>query len=243
MTGRVALVTGGSRGIGFAIAERITCAGGQVVITGRRAADLDEAARQLGDGCHGVVAHAADAEAARQAVHTTLERFGRLDYLVNNAGTNPYFGPLLGLDSACAEKTFSVNQWAPVLWCQEAVREWMGEHGGVILNVASAGGVLVEPGLGFYNATKAALIHLTRQLAAELGPGVRVNALAPGVVKTSFARALWEDHEEDRAEALPLRRLGVPGDVAGPAAFLLSDAASWITGETLVVDGGWSIVA
>jgi NAD(P)-dependent dehydrogenase (short-subunit alcohol dehydrogenase family) len=170
-----------------------------------------------------------------------VARFGRLDVLVNNAGTNPYFGPLIDIDQARAEKTVQVNQYSVVLWSQLAWKAWMAEHGGVIVNVASVGGILTEPGIGYYNATKAAVIHLTRQLAAELAPGVRVNAVAPGIVRTHLARALWENFESQLRQALPLGRIGEPDDIAGVIAFLAGGDSRWMTGQTLVIDGGAQI--
>jgi len=152
--------------------------------------------------------------------------------------TNPYYGPMIDIDTARADKTVRVNQTGYLEWTRAVWRAGMSEHGGVVLNLASIGGLSVEPGIGWYNVTKAAVIHLTSQLAGELGPEVRVNALAPGLVKTEFARALWEPAEEAIARRLPARRLGVPEDIANAALFLCSDAASWITGATLVVDGG-----
>ncbi|HEV7888369.1 MAG TPA: SDR family oxidoreductase, partial [Acidimicrobiales bacterium] len=162
----------------------------------------------------------------------------RLDILVNNAATNPYMGPLMGIDRSRADKTVQVNQWAIVMWTQLAWRAAMEANGGAVVNVASIGGMSVEPSIGYYNVTKAAVIHLTRQLAQELAPKVRVNAVAPGLVKTDMARALWEPAEEAIASKLPLHRLGEPEDIANAALFLASDAAGWITGHTLVVDGG-----
>jgi NAD(P)-dependent dehydrogenase (short-subunit alcohol dehydrogenase family) len=170
-----------------------------------------------------------------------MARFGRIDVLVNNAGTNPYFGPLVDLDPERAEKTVRLNQFGVVLWTQLAWKASMAEHGGSIVNVASVGGLLTEPGIGYYNATKAAVIHLTRQLAQELAPRVRVNAVAPGVVRTQLARALWENHEEYLREHLPLGRIGEPVDIADAIGFLAGDKSSWITGQTLVIDGGATI--
>jgi NAD(P)-dependent dehydrogenase (short-subunit alcohol dehydrogenase family) len=167
-----------------------------------------------------------------------VERFGSVDVLVNNAATNPYMGPLMGIDESRAAKTVQVNQWGVLNWTQEVWRASMKQRGGCVINVASVGGIGVETTIAYYNVTKAAVIHLTRQLAAELGPGVRVNALAPGLVRTDFARALWESHGDDVARNLPLRRLGEPEDIAGAAVFLASDTASWITGTTVVIDGG-----
>ncbi|MDQ1403550.1 MAG: hypothetical protein QOG03_1866, partial [Actinomycetota bacterium] len=149
-----------------------------------------------------------------------------------------YMGPLMGLDQPRADKTVQVNQWGIVLWTQLAWQAALREGGGSVINVASIGGISVEPAIAYYNVTKAAVIHLTKQMAAELSPGVRVNALAPGLVKTDMARALWEPNEPAIAKRLPMKRLGEPNDIANGALFLASDAASWITGHTLVIDGG-----
>lgn len=239
--GKVAVVTGGSRGIGLAVAARLAEAGAAVMLTARRADGLEQAAASL-DGCGGevawVAAHAGEPEAPAAVMAATEERFGPPDILVNNAGTNPYFGPMVDLDVVRADKTVALNQRAVLSWTQAAWRTGMDRRGGAVVNVASIGGLSVEPGIGWYNVTKAAVIHLTRQLAAELGPGVRVNAVAPGLVRTHLARALWEDHEAAVAARLPLRRIGEPDDVAGAVLFLVSEAAAWITGTTLVVDGG-----
>jgi NAD(P)-dependent dehydrogenase (short-subunit alcohol dehydrogenase family) len=241
LDGKVALVTGGSRGIGRAIATRLAEAGADVMLVSRKADALAEAASAL-SGLDGDVvwraANAGDPEAAEECVAATVERFGSLDILVNNAATNPFYGRLVDIDRAAAEKTVQVNQLAYLTWTQCAWRASMESGGGNVINVSSVGALSVEPGIGWYNVTKAAVAHLTRQLAAELGPAVRVNALAPGLVKTDFARALWESREERIAAHLPLRRLGEPDDIATAALFLASDAASWLTGHVLVVDGG-----
>jgi NAD(P)-dependent dehydrogenase (short-subunit alcohol dehydrogenase family) len=238
LSGRTAIVTGASRGIGLAIAQELAAAGASVVLTSRKQEAADEAAKQVAGAAAGYCAHATDEDAARNCVGFAIDRFGSLDILVNNAGTNPAYGPLIEQDHGRFAKVMDTNLWAPILWTSLAVKAWMGEHGGAVVNTTSVGGIAVAENLGVYNASKAALIHATRQLALELGPNVRVNAVAPSVVRTRLAEALWRDHEDMIAAGYPLRRIGEPRDVASAVAFLVSDAASWITGETLVVDGG-----
>ena len=239
LTDRTAIVTGASRGIGLAIAEALAEAGASVVLTSRTQEAAELAASSLGsERAVGYGAHATDEDAAAACVEFALERFGSLDILVNNAGTNPAFGPVVDQDHARFAKTMDVNVWAPILWTQLAWRAWMAEHGGTVINTASLGGIAVSPNLGVYHTSKAALIHLTRQLALELAPKVRVNAVAPGVVRTRLAEALWKDNESQVAAVTPLGRIGEPADVGSAVAFLASDRAAWITGETLVIDGG-----
>lgn len=240
---RTALITGGTRGIGLGIAQELMGRGANVVITGRGGGDVDTALALLDPQRTGravAVRGSADDEAHQaEAVAAAVRQFGRLDWLVPNAGVNPQYGPLVDADLAAVRKVLEVNVTAVLGWVQQAWRQSMSSSGGSVLVVASVGGLRRSGSpIGAYNTSKAAVIHLVRQLAAELGPDLRVNAIAPAVVKTRFASALYEGREQEVAAMYPLKRLGVPEDTAKAAAFLLSDDAAWITGETLVVDGG-----
>ena len=238
--GKTALITGASRGIGLAAAERLVAEGARVCVTARKPEALAAAVEQLGGPEHaiGVAGRADDAEHQAEAVARTLEAFGSLDILVNNAGVNPAYSRMLDLDTAAFRKVFEVNVISALSWVREAHKAWMGEHGGAVVNIASVAGLGPAAMIGAYAASKAALLQLTVQLAEELSPGIRVNAVAPAVVKTSFAAALYEGREEKVAAGYALGRLGVPQDVAGAVAFLASADAAWLTGQTLVVDGG-----
>ena len=246
LDGKVALVTGASRGIGKAIAATLATSGAKVMLASRKLDGLQAAAVEIaaaGDALGIAVetevfaANVGELDSAQACVSATIERFGALDVLVNNAATNPYYGATLGVDSSRFDKTFQVNLKGPLFWCQAAWDAAMKDKPGVIVNIASVGGLRAEGGLGVYNLTKAALIHLTRQLASEIGP-TRVVGVAPGLVKTDFAAFLVDNFGERLASQLPLKRLGEPQDIANLVAFLVSDAASWITGETYVIDGG-----
>ena len=238
--GKVAIVTGASRGIGLAVAQRLVDEGAKVCITARRQDALDAAVAGLGGPDHAIAVAGKADDAAHQAaaVATTIATFGSLDLLVNNTGVNPAYGPMIELDLDAARKIVEVNCLAALSWVQQAHRAWMGEHGGSVVNVSSVAGLRPAPGIGFYGASKAMLSHITQELAVELGPGVRVNAVAPAVVKTRFATALYEGREDEVAAAYPLKRLGVPEDIGSVVAFLLSDDAAWVTGQIIVVDGG-----
>ncbi len=240
LQGKVALVTGGSRGIGKGIAKAFADEGAQVMITSRKAESCEETAKELGDAVHWEAGHIGKDEDAERVIGATLDRLGRLDILVNNAATNPYAGPTIDVDRARWDKTLEINLTAPLFWTQLAWRRAMKDSGGSVINISSVGGLATNPILGVYDVTKAALIHLTKQLAAELGPQVRVNALAPGLVRTDFARVLWEgDRGGEVAQAYPLKRLGEPQDIGAAALYFADDAASgWVTGQTLVLDGG-----
>ena len=239
LDGKTALVTGGSKGIGKAIAAAFIEAGARVMITSRKADALEAAADEIGGDCVWEAGNAGSPDDAERIVDACIERLGGLDILVNNAATNPYAGPTIDIDLARWEKTLSVNLTGPLVWTQLAWRKTMAERGGVVVNISSVGGLTTSPVLGPYDITKAALIHMTQQLAAELGPKVRVNALCPGLVKTDFAKMLWEGDRGDQvAQMYPLKRLGEVGDIAAAALYLAADSGSWITGQTIVLDGG-----
>ena len=244
--GKVAVVTGASRGIGFAVARRIVDEGGRVVVTARGAEALAEAVTQLGGPEHalGIAGRAHDQAHRAEVVQRTLDTFGRVDVLVNNTGINPVFDSILKVDEAAMAKIFEVNVIAAVGWVREVYNAWMGEHGGAIVNVASLAGQYPSPGIGIYGASKAALINLTQQLAYELAHRrIRVNAVAPAVVKTRFAEALYAENEEKVAAGYPLGRLGEPDDIAAAVAYLASSDASWVTGQVITLDGGKTLRA
>ncbi|MFF0148614.1 3-oxoacyl-[acyl-carrier protein] reductase [Amycolatopsis sulphurea] len=237
---RTAIVTGASRGIGLAIAKQLVADGAKVVVTARKKEALDEAVAQLGgpEFALGVAGQVDDLDHQAEVVERAIDTFGSADLLVNNTGINPTYGPLVDLDLGAARKIFEVNCLAALSWVQQVHQSWMKEHGGAVVKVSSVAGLRPAPGIGFYGSSKAMLNQITQQLAVELGPGIRVNAVAPAVVKTRFATALYEDREAEVAADYPLKRLGVPQDIGGVVAFLLSDEAAWMTGQLLVVDGG-----
>jgi NAD(P)-dependent dehydrogenase (short-subunit alcohol dehydrogenase family) len=240
---KVAIVTGASRGIGLGIARRLVEDGARVVITARKPDGLADAVEALGGPEHAlaIAGHADTGAHQDQVMAAALATFGRLDYLVNNAGINPSYGPMLDTDIDAARKVMEVNVLSAFSWIKKAVSAGLGSPGspgGAVVNVASIAGLRATGALGWYGVSKAALIHLTTELGFQLGPDVRVNAVAPAIVKTAFAQALYEGREEKVAAHYPLKRLGVPGDIAGAVSFLLSGDASWITGQTIVLDGG-----
>lgn len=224
------------------MAEEFARSGAKVVISSRKLDDLNSTAEEIRSATGGEVdvyaANAGDPDAARACIAHTIERFGSLDVLVNNAATNPYMGAMIDIDLPRLDKTYDVNLRGPFVWIQEAWNQYMSEHGGNVINISSIGGLMVETEIGHYNVTKAALLHLTRSLAKDLSPGVRVNAICPGLVKTDMARALWDGNEDALGAMIPVGRLGEPSDIANAATFLASDASSWMTGTMMVVDGG-----
>ncbi|MFD9565199.1 SDR family oxidoreductase [Streptomyces sp. NPDC059994] len=239
LSGRVALVTGASRGIGYGVAEALVARGDRVCITGRGEDALKEAVERLGaDRVIGVAGKAHDEAHQAVAVERAMEAFGRVDFLVNNAGTNPVYSPMAELDLNVARKVYETNVISALGFAQQTWKAWQKENGGAIVNIASVAGLAPSPFIGAYGMSKAAMVNLTLQLAHEFAPDVRVNAIAPAVVKTKFAQALYEGREEEAAAAYPLKRLGVPSDIGGAVAFLTSGQSAWVTGQTLVVDGG-----
>ncbi|MBF6135539.1 SDR family oxidoreductase [Nocardia otitidiscaviarum] len=243
LKGKGALVSGASRGIGHAVAAELLSRGASVLITARKPEPLEQAAEQLRALGHSgkvlaVAGNSGDAGARAEQVAAAVAEFGSLDILVNNTGINPVYGALMDADLDAVRKIFDVNVVAALGYIQEAYKAWMRDNGGAVVNLASVAGIRSTGVIAAYGASKAALIRLTEELAWQLGPRIRVNAVAPGVVKTKFADALYSADEEAAASVYPMKRLGKPEDVAALVAFLVSDQASWITGETVRVDGG-----
>lgn len=247
LTGKVAIVTGASRGIGRSIAETYADAGAKVVLASRKQPALDEVADEIvgrGGQALAVAAHNGDKAALRTLVERTLEHFGRLDILVNNAATNPHFGTLLEADDSYWHKTIEVNLLGNVWLSQAAVEAMRAGGGGKIVNVASIVGLNPGNYQGIYSITKAGVISLTKTLAVELGhDNIQVNAIAPGLVKTRFARTLWENEDllQPVLARTPVQRIGEPKDIAGIALYLASSASDYMTGEVIVVDGGFGV--
>ncbi|MEV6944913.1 SDR family oxidoreductase [Streptomyces sp. NPDC051172] len=236
LEGRAAIVTGATRGIGRAVAGQLAAAGALVCVTARDADEVRSTAEELGG--IGVSGSVADPDHLREVTERALRAFGRIDVVVNNAATNQPYGPLMEADPDAWREAFAVNVEAPLGLVQGAWRAWMREHGGSVVNVCTEGAGHVGPNVGAYGTSKAALLHLTQQLAGELAPKVRVNSVSPGLVRTEMARFVWEPGEKELAGGLPLGRIGEPEDVARAVVWLASDAAQWITGADLLVDGG-----
>lgn len=242
LEGKTAIVTGASRGIGLAIARDLVAHGARVCITARSAGPLQEAADSFPAGSVIAVAGKSDdPEHRAEVLDTVAQAFGGLDILVNNAGINPVYGPLVDLDLAAARKVFEVNVLGTLAWVQDTVRHpelKFRSRSGVVVNLSSVTADTPSPGIGLYGISKAAVSHLTRSLAVELGPEIRVNAVSPAVVKTQFSKALYEGKEDEVARGYPLGRLGTPEDIASAVTYLASSSSAWVTGQILTLDGG-----
>jgi NAD(P)-dependent dehydrogenase (short-subunit alcohol dehydrogenase family) len=247
LTGKVAIVTGSSKGIGRAIAEALARAGAKVVISGRTAETCETVAKALREEGREAIAipcHISRSEQVNALIDKTREHWGKIDVLVCNAAVNPYYGPMSGLPDDAFDKVMETNVRSN-LWLARLVQQEMAERrDGVIIIISSIGGLKGTDELGIYAISKAADMQLARNLAVEWGPSnIRVNCIAPGLVRTDFARALWENPEllDITEKRTPLRRIGEPDDIAGAAVFLASRAGRWITGQTIVIDGGVTI--
>jgi dehydrogenase/reductase SDR family protein 4 len=243
LDGKVALVTGGSRGIGRAVALDFAKAGADIVVASRKLESCEATAKEveaLGRRALAVSAHTGKTDSLKNLINQTLEYFGKIDILVNNAATNPHFGATIDIEKAAWDKTFDVNINGVFFLTQLVFENYMREHGGIIVNMASVAGLQPAPMTGTYCVTKAALIMLTRVLASELGVyNIRVNAIAPGFIKTDMSEAVWtSDLFKENVKRLPIPRIGETEDIASAALYLASDASSFMTGETIVVDGG-----
>ncbi len=247
LDGKVAIVTGASKGIGEAIARALAEYGARVVVSSRKQEAVDEVARAIvgaGGEAVGVAAHIGDAAQVRRLLDETVARFGGVDVIVNNAASNPTFGPVAEQSGEVFDKIFAVNVKGPLELCRLAYPVMKQRGGGSVINISSIGGITPEPGLGLYSVSKAALISLTKVMAAEWGPdNVRANAVCPGLIKTKFSQALWgNDRIVQQMMALqPIKRVGMPEDVAGLCLFLASNASAYCTGGVYTADGGYTI--
>jgi NAD(P)-dependent dehydrogenase (short-subunit alcohol dehydrogenase family) len=246
LTGKVAVVTGASRGIGAAIARAFAAAGARLVLASRKLEGLEAVAvdlRAVGGEAVAMACHTGRAADVEALAARAEEAFGGIDILVNNAATNPHFGPLLDADEGQWDKTFEVNLKGYVHAIRACVPRMRARGGGAIVNVASVAGLVPHSGLGVYGVSKAAVLMLTKTLAAELAPDIRVNAIAPGLIETRFSEGLWSTPEtRDRAlRAIPQRRIGQPDDLVGAVLYLASDASRYTTGAVIVIDGGQTL--
>jgi NAD(P)-dependent dehydrogenase (short-subunit alcohol dehydrogenase family) len=249
LTGKVAIITGSSRGIGKAIAERMAQHGSKVVISSRKAGPCEEVAAEInaanGDGTAiAVPANISSKDDLQRLVDETRKAFGKVDVVVCNAASNPYYGPMAGIEDDQFRKILENNVIANHWLISMVIPEMIERKAGSVIIVSSIGGLRGSPIIGAYNVSKAADFQLARNLAHEYGPhGIRVNCIAPGLIKTDFAKALWSNPEtlKRATDPVPLRRIGEPDEIAGAAVYLASDAGSFMTGQALVVDGGATI--
>jgi NAD(P)-dependent dehydrogenase (short-subunit alcohol dehydrogenase family) len=247
LEGRVALITGASRGIGRAIGVRLAQAGAKVVVSSRKIENVQGAAdeiRTAGGEALPIQAHVGRTDEVTALVARTIEAFGRIDVVVNNAATNPHFGPVLTADEAQWNKILDTNTMGVFRVCKAVVPHMESQGGGKIINMASVAGLRPTPGMGVYSVSKAAIIALTQVLAVELGhANIQVNVIAPGVIKTRFSQLLWQTPQiaEPILSSLPLGRFGEPEDVAGLALYLASSASDYVTGAVFAVDGGMNV--
>lgn len=249
LSGKVAVITGSSRGIGRAIAERMAEQGAKVVISSRKQASCDEVASAINarfgeNTAIAVAANISSKDDLKNLIDRAMAAYGKIDVLVCNAASNPYYGPLSGITDDQFRKILDNNVISNHWLVQFVAPQMVERKEGSIIIVSSIGGLRGSPVIGAYNVSKAADFQLARNLAVELGPhNVRVNCIAPGLIKTDFARALWEDPEnlKRRTETTPLRRIGEPDEIAGTAVFLASAASGFLTGQSIVVDGGVTI--
>jgi NAD(P)-dependent dehydrogenase (short-subunit alcohol dehydrogenase family) len=249
LTGKVAIITGSSRGIGKAIAERMAQHGAKVVISSRKAGPCEEVAAEI-NAANGagtaiaVPANISSKDDLQRLVDETRKAFGKVDVVVCNAASNPYYGPMAGIEDDQFRKILENNVIANHWLISMVIPEMIERKAGSVIIVSSIGGLRGSPIIGAYNVSKAADFQLARNLAHEYGPhGIRVNCIAPGLIKTDFAKALWSNPEtlKRATDPVPLRRIGEPDEIAGAAVYLASDAGSFMTGQALVVDGGATI--
>ena len=249
LEGKVAVITGASRGIGRAIALRLARAGAKVVVSSRKLEHVQAVADEVeaaGGEALAIQAHVGQADEVQALIAQTMERWGRIDVAVNNAGTNPHFGPLLTADEGQLDKILDTNLKGAFRMCKAVAPHMEAQGNGKIINVASIAGLRPSPGMGAYSVSKAALIMLTQVLAMELGhANIQINAIAPGVIKTRFSQMLWQTPQiaGPILAHLPLARFGEPEDVAGLALYLASPASDYVTGAVFVVDGGMNVAS
>lgn len=244
LTGKVALITGASRGIGQVIAETLASSGARVVLASRKQSSLDAVAEKIsgaGGEALAIAAHTGEPEAVQALVKQAVDTYGGIDILVNNAGTNPHFGPILTSEDSHWDKILDVNLKGYFRMVKACVESMKARGGGKVINIASVAGIAPQPGMGIYGISKAGVIMLTQVLAAELAPfNIQVNAIAPGFVKTQFSRVLWEtpDLSNMIASHIPQKRIAEPEEIAGAALYLASPASSFTTGSVMLIDGG-----